>query len=233
MLDRRSLCAPRHWIGATAFLMLLATGSISRAATVQAGIWPGTNLQSVDIVLDGTGRTVSAGTLSVSLDGGPIQQAYCVDLFNVFGIGDSWAVNIKPIADLMGSGGNPPPIGNGGGVGWLYETYAGSVASDTDRAGLQVAIWEMVYDGPSALDLDMGYFQMSSPLAIKNAALGFLASYQPNDVGAALWIEAVSHPNGRNQDFVTAVPEPATLAMLIPLALAAGAKGLMWRRRVA
>lgn len=226
-LPVRSLSLASLALGLT---LSLGTGA-ARAATVQAGLWPGSNLQNVDIKLGTDFRTVSAGTLSVKIDGGPLMPAYCVDLYHVFSPGDSWAVNVRPIADLVGSGGNPPAIGNGGGGGWLFQTYAGVVSTDNQRSALQVAIWEMTYDGPTALDLNSGFFQMFAPPTIKAIAAGFLAAYPANATGDALWIEALSHPNGRNQGFVTAVPEPAALALVAPVLALAGACGLIRKGR--
>jgi len=128
-----------------------------------------------------------------------------------------------------------------GKVGWLV-----SQVNNTNRtnaiamAGLQIAIWEVAYDGANgnSYDLSGGIFR-TDPL------FDLFANQQAAKQAAENWLAALSNYSGtmdyfyyrspasiRNkadyQDLVSAVPEPTTIA-----ALAIGAACLIRRRRKA
>jgi hypothetical protein len=198
----------------------MGAGSAARGGTITVVTKPGTALRNVDVQFFGSAERFAAGTFEVELPNGNVFDAYCVDLFHVFTSGDSWEVDVLPIAQLQGFESNPPPVGRGGAVGWLYDQFAGSVSSNDERAALQVAIWKMVYDGPDDLDFGSGNFVFTptsgTQLNIRNLADSYLSAFTPGDASLAAWLRATSHPNGRHQDLVTsveAIPEPSALLM--------------------
>lgn len=224
-------------------MSVVLVGGLTAGATAKASILIETQTKA------GFGQNVSysfnggsfdsryAGTLETRFQTGPgpvfgpYQDSYCVDLFHVFSNDEQWMVDILPIALLEGFGGNPPAIGNGDGVGFLVETFASTVSSALEGAALQVAIWEMAYDLTSpGLDFSTGLFRLQNPSsAVGMKAWEYLSAYTPGDSGNADWLRALSHPNGRRQDFVT-VPEPGTAALL-GLGMA-GMLGYRLRRRL-
>ena len=207
--------------GAVVTLALIAmAGMTAQADSITVTIKPGTSLRNVNVKFFGNDQVFSAGTLEVKINNKDIFDAYCVDLFNTFAPGDSWQVDILPIAQLQGFGSNPPPLGRGGAVGWLFNTFAGVVSTNNKRAALQVAIWKMVYDGPTNLDFSSGNFIFTpasgQQLTIRNLADGYLSQFAVGDTGPGAWLRAVDHPNNRHQDLVTsvqAIPEPSALVM--------------------
>lgn len=128
-----------------------------------------------------------------------------------------------------------------GKVGWLVSQVTGANRTDAvQMAGLQIAIWEVAYDGANgnSYDLSDGIFR-TDPLfdlfadqsAAKKAADTWLSALS-NFTGTKDYLYYRSPASTRNksdyQDLVSAVPEPTTVA-----ALAIGAACLIRRRRKA
>lgn len=98
-------------------VVALGAGSAAKAGTITVTTKPGTSLQNVDVQFFGSNTRLAAGTFEVELSNGNIFDAYCVDLYHIFSSGDSWDVDILPIAQLQGFESNPPAVGSGGAVG--------------------------------------------------------------------------------------------------------------------
>ncbi|MFO0972642.1 MAG: PEP-CTERM sorting domain-containing protein [Phycisphaerae bacterium] len=116
--------------------------------------------------------------------------------------------------------------GNGR-VGWLIDQMS-LFRTDKDKmAGLQIAVWELVYDlvNGNAANLDGGIFALGSGVAgaIRDAATGFIAASNGKRAPYRYYRSPVPGQSGNYQDLVS-VPEPATLVVL-----ALG--GLLLRRR--
>lgn len=188
--------------------------------------------QSVYIHRDSSLLRVAAGPFSATLNGGPSAyptnfDVYCVDLYHWITNGDTYAVNLRPTADLL----------YGDRAAWLYNTYATGISTAIQGSALQIALWETVRDG--GVDLSTGAFQFlasdnggsgnTTTMAILNQANAYLtASAGQSSTGT--WFEATTHPNNtRNQNMLgppPAVPDPSSLAVLT-----IGMVGLALRRR--
>lgn len=128
-----------------------------------------------------------------------------------------------------------------GKVGWLLNQVTSANRNNAiAMAGLQIAIWEVAYDGTNgnAYDLSDGIFRtdpfydlFADQQAAKQAAQNWLAALS-NATGTWDYFYYRSPSSARNkadyQDLVSAVPEPTTVA-----ALAIGAACLIRRRRKA
>jgi hypothetical protein len=178
----------------------------------------------VDITIGGfpqignfAGRTLATITdvAGLTYAGLSAFDAYCVDLGNAVGI-----PGVYPLTDALmstwGLGGNGD---DGQEAAFLYNSYSGTVANGAQRAGLQLAIWEVLFDGDlwgTSFDLTGGHFTVTSADA---AALAFA-----NTIGASLstadaaWLKLQSAPGSDYpQDFVgplKRVPEPASWLLL-------------------
>jgi len=160
--------------------------------------------------------------------------SYCVDLLNDER-DPQYDVAVRSTDLLKTDGMNPTQAAAQKAV-WLFDTYA-TAAHESNygylAAGLQLAIWEVLYDDGKTVKFDTTigaanrfYVTQASTLALA-AAESYLANLNGTNYMAApsaLWLDVAS---GKGQDQITrTVPEPTTL-----LLLATGWAGIAVRRR--
>lgn len=163
--------------------------------------------------------------------------SYCIDLLNNER-DPQYNVNVRS-TDGMATDGMTTTAGAAQKAVWLFNTYASAAhVSSTGAlaAGLQLAIWDVLYDDGRYVEYDqtMGsasnrfYVTVASDGA-KTAAQDYLNALNApgtNYIGAtsALWLDVAS---GQGQDQITrVVAEPGTLMLL-----GAGLAGLAAPRR--
>ncbi|HDM37653.1 MAG TPA: PEP-CTERM sorting domain-containing protein [Candidatus Omnitrophica bacterium] len=115
---------------------------------------------------------------------------------------------------------------------YLFNQYASSVSSNAERAGLQLAIWEAVFDyGSYNLTQGNGNFYvyngyLSSAITYANTYLNSLNLFNPDTFNASGY-GLVSDDNPLSldpqcyQDYIIAnpIPEPSTMILLSSLAI--------------
>ena len=88
--------------------------------------------------------------------------------------------------------------------------------SPAEAAGLQVAIWELLVDFGSVIDLTSGDFEIRSPGAVETAAQGYLSALPADLSGYTTTSFIVASDNGRtarsSQHMI--VPEPMTAGLM-------------------
>lgn len=144
--------------------------------------------------------SVRAGAYIVDVDGSEF-TAFCVDLDHW--IKSEWSADFAPVASVNG----------GLAAAYLYDHFAHTLTSDEQGAGLQVAIWEVVDDFGSNLDLNAGNFRLTTNNGVRTAANSYLAALPADLSGystSAYIIASGSSP--RSQNLI--VPEPATMVLL-------------------
>jgi hypothetical protein len=151
-------------------------------------------------------------------DGTYYGKMYCVDLENWIEVPTEYEVTEEPIQNLH----------NGARAAWLLNHKLAGIGNDTDKsAGLQLAIWNAVYDNDFTVSYGnfKAYGGHSSARTYANSLLADLQNQGPITGETVVYLNASCN---YGQDMITPVPEPATL-MLLGLGL--GAAGLVSKRR--
>ena len=187
--------------------------SVSQAATLNfLGMVSNQNKQ-VTINYNGKSINVLAGTMNIKVDGGPILNAYCVDLDHFISSGQSWNVNV-----LSGLAGHPGSTLNKEKVYNIFSNNESLVNSKEKGAALQLAIWDALYDGGDGLS--SGSFKATADATTKSFYNNFIAQQSSAPVLPynIKYYEATSHGahNDKYQNLMSgeAVPEPATLILV-------------------
>ena len=112
---------------------------------------------------------------------------------------------------------NPGDVIAGMEVAWLFDSYYHENATFTQRAALQIAIWEVLIDYSGSYDLSLGDFKiLVGDADVLNLATGYLAklpeSFDVSYLNANYSIAL--HPEKQDLIFRTPIPEPSTLLLL-------------------
>lgn len=175
--------------------------------------------QNVNIITPySTGKTVFTGLMNVQVPDAPSGmptafQALCVDLKNTVSQGDTYPVDLIPLPDAGLHG-----LLNSGRAAYLYSTYAAASLSNTEASGLQLAVWDILYDGGDGLNV--GSFQATNASSGAQTHFNAYLVDSLGKSGTATWLRATTHPNNTRQDLIgpafngNVIPEPSAIALL-------------------
>lgn len=96
----------------------------------------------------------------------------------------------------------------------LYNSAFASISNATEAAGFQVALWEIVTDTDTGLDLQSGDFKARGRAAKYQKAAEYLAGLEGAETGRWNISYFSADSNGTNLVSATAVPLPAAVWML-------------------
>jgi hypothetical protein len=149
--------------------------------------------------------------------------AYCVDLLH--NEADPQTVSVSSTSTISDPALDWQPLGNEK-AAWLFDSYAAAVhttGSNDAAAGLQLAIWEVLYDTPGTGDtysLTSGLFHVEGAAGAIGAGQAYLDALSATTAYTTANAAVLAAPLGRGltggQDQITQapVPEPASLLLL-------------------
>lgn len=204
-------------------IIALAMGilGVASVANAQSLKFTGTQLSPADtgtIKVNGNQSTVAMGALTFSTGSGSI-VTYCADA-----------------TSPLNSNSNPYTVGAvdmtaNTGISLAAKILATSFSSATtadQQAGLQLAIWDALYDNGSSFNSSTGNFSVVS--GVSSTVLNLASTYYTNGKNSnpTTAVELFTSQGAGGQSQLHVVPEPASLAIL-----GMGVFGLIRRRRSA
>jgi hypothetical protein len=146
---------------------------------------------------------------------------YCIDLDHTINVNTVYGAFVKTTNTYNA----PFNTLSGGAAAYLYNTFAASANTYQKAAGLQLAIWESLYDtsyiSSGQRGMDQGNFKINAgtfEAATLTAAKSYLDSWAGVKTSTATWVDIreKNNVNIRKQSMVGPfrVPEPGTLALV-------------------
>lgn len=193
--------------------------SVASVANAQSLKFTGMQLNPADsgtVKLNSNSSTVQMGALTFSTGSGSI-VTYCADL--TAGLNTNSNPYTVGMVDMSANTGIAL-------AAKIIATNFTSATTADQQAGLQLAIWDAIYDNGASFTSGSGAFQTVS--GINSATLNFASQYFTAGKNAANTnnVELFKATGAGGQDQLHVVPEPASMA-----ALGLGIVGIIRRRR--
>ncbi len=192
-----------------ALALLMALSSTLPAASINVLNVDSTRFQSVNLNVNGSNGSHSAGVIRISYDGSPAFDVFCADLFTSisYGVYDSYTIA-------------PRPERYEDRAAWLYQNLYNPTTVNTTALGaaFQVAIWDIVHDGGDGPSAGAIRSNANTGATIVNAWQNYLsASAGQSSYSVNIFIN--SRSNQPAQTLIGGLreaenPEPGTIAMM-------------------
>lgn len=204
-------------------LILLAFATAGQAAVLYYSDYDLTRAQNVFLQLETSPGNVqevqeSAGVMSIQVDGGPVLDAFCADVFTGIAGGTTYSSTVFST--------NSAPYTR---VAWLIASVlptivSGSGTAQQQGAALQVAIWDVIHDNGNGLDAGVLQRSTNTDASVAAYVNSYLAAAWSPTAGLNLYQNVFPNTSFAAQDLVSltsAVPEPSTRALMAALVLGA------------
>jgi hypothetical protein len=197
-----------------AALCIAATLSISTPATaalVQTSFANG----SLNVTLNRPGQSsqsVSVGGFTGKLDGSPF-LSYCIELAQNFSFGTTYN-NYNPVP--LASGSNTSPMGPAKAMDLallVAQNFTDSFTSTVKTVAMQLAIWEIVHETAGSYSVTGGLFNVNAGNANVNDARSLADKWLAELPGLTATVPMLTLSSATNQDFITVVPVPPSVAL--------------------
>lgn len=173
--------------------------------------------RTVSYTLNGNSKTHGAGMFRLEdSNSGQSILAWCIDLLNV--------LTLPRDHDTAVAAANAQQMTN---IDKLFTSAYANVTNADTAAGFQLALWEIMTDTGSSLDLGAGNFQTTGNTAPYTIAAGYLAGLSTAGTGA---YKLTTYYNEKSQNLVSASAVPVPASALLLMTGVAGF-GAMRRRR--
>jgi hypothetical protein len=184
----------------------------------------GTSAYADTLTFTGSTANGEYGPYSMQLNGGPVTPMICFSDNNWITSQESWSVqayNISTITSLLNSkfSGNATTYNE---LGWLADQLFANAGTSQAATDLQLAIWS-VFDPSSPFGTTAGSIQ-----DLKNASIAVNGVYVNGVLVGGGYVAtdvlfyiptgdfpADKYPYGMPQPFISRVPEPSSLALLV------------------
>jgi hypothetical protein len=204
------------------FIALILTATVSRGvATADTLDFTGVGKTSVISIGGLYSGAVYAGELNWDWLGAPPAgfgrslYTYCVDILNA--VTDQESVSVRSVGQLTPATSPQTLKDRGTNAAWLFSTYAPGIhasGTGTQAAGLQVAIWEALYDWKP--DLHAGNIVLLTPGDVNTWANSYLDGLANH--GGSSSPDTVYLDTSHGQDQIAQVPE-ASSWMIVALGM--------------
>lgn len=195
--------------------MMALVPLMAQAYTMTVVDWDSTLTGGFTRVIGGTSDYTHTGDFTVTVrddQGQPLTNdnffaAYCVDPRSPISVGDTLWAAVRPSLFEDGAGLK---------AAWLFDTYYDSASSESERAGLQLAIWEVVKEDGDYNVLNGNSYIAGGDINAINSANGYLDNLMANFDAGNLNSEYMIFTDAKKQDLIVkvGVPEPSTMLLL-------------------
>lgn len=208
-------------LSGAAFAAVMGSAASAASVTLEqkyATVWGDTPEQSLVRTVDFSylGETYRGGAGLFRLSDGTAEDvlAFCVDILTYLTLPSEYDIDPGLFAGAVTEN-----------VDKLFTGFFGGVDTDTEAAGFQVALWEIVTEKPGSYDLAGGAFELLSDGAVRSQAQSYLDGLGSAETGG---YKLTYYTAEGTQDLVgvSPVPLPAAGFMLL-----AGLGGLAAARR--